>query len=383
MNEGAFKFEDCLLKHYIRKNAWLPMCKQRLAALQKLIRRKKDERRLRYFTFCAVGALDVVMLEMERVIKRSSSKKRFDTVVFFDISEEYVFETQKTIPGAVGFPSDFINVVLTNDPAESLITADVDSLAAPAEEQNTAATREMQRLRDMKRAFIQSFPFDVINLDLERYLFRPSERLPGKVIRAFRKVFEWQRLAGRRSDGLEYRVDEFALMFTTRLGPSNLEGDYLEMLRRYVDDNIAEDKSLAETYAQQSGNRIPSEFLASDFEGFFKLAVPKTIVSLLWEEDWEVDLHSGIRVFQFERQTEADPYRMLHFVMGVRRISPSRENRPPGQTPEAARNNYREVVRRIFATKVEDVANLLASEGEAKVQGHLDRVKAHRRKTSR
>jgi len=370
MSEGAFKFEDCLLKHYIRKNAWLPMCKQRLTALRKSIQKKKEERRLRYFTFCAVGALDVVMLEMERVIRRSSSKKKFDNVVFFDISEEFVVETQKTIPGAVGFPSDFIDVVLTNDPAEPLITADVGSLEAPAEEQNTAATREMQRLRDMKRAFIQSFPFDVINLDLERYLFRPNERLPGKVVRAFRKVFEWQRLAGCRSDGSEYRVEEFTLMFTTRLGP-------------YVADNIAQDQLLAETYARQSGNRSPSDFLATDFEAFFKLAVPKTIVSLLWEEDWEVVLESGVRVFEFQRQTQSDPYRMLHFVMAVRRINPSRENRPPGQASEAARSNYREVIRRIFDTKAEDVADLLASEGEAKVQGHLDRVKAHRRHTSR
>ena len=120
MEKGEFKFEDCLLKHYIRKKAWLPKCKQRLRDLQNSFRKKKDERRLRYFTFCAVGALDVVMLEMERVFHRSRSTKRFDSVVFFDINQEFVSQTQITIPGAIGFPSDFIDVILANDPAEPI-----------------------------------------------------------------------------------------------------------------------------------------------------------------------------------------------------------------------------------------------------------------------
>ena len=230
----------------------------------------------------------------------------------------------------------------------------------------------------MKREFIKRFPFDIINLDLERYLFRPNEKIPGNVIRAFRKIFEWQCLPGQRPDGSNYHVDEFTLMFTTRLGPANLEGDYLEMLRKYVEDNLARDAMLAVPYSEQSKDRNPADFLNSDFENFFKLAVPKTIVSLLWEQDWEIDAKSGVRVFEFERETEGDPYRMLHFVMAVRRISPNRDARPPGQIPEAASKNYGEVVRNIFSTKPEDVAVLLRDVGEAEIQSHLDEVKAHR-----
>jgi hypothetical protein len=380
---GEFKFENCLLKHYIRRYAWLPVCKERLEALKSTFRRQKDTRRLKYFTFCAVGALDVVMLNLEQVIKRSSSTKRFDSVVFFDVNQEFVSETEKTIPGAIGFSGDFVNVVLVNDPAEALITSDPIVDEAPTEEQNTAVTREMQRLRGMKRAFIQSFPFDVINLDLEEYLFKPKERLPGRVIRALRKVFEWQRLPGRRADGGVYNVGEFTLMFTTRLGPPNLDIEYLDMLRNYVEGNLARDEALKEIYIQQSGNREPADYLVRDFEGFFKLAVPKTIVSLLLEEDWEIDLRSGLQIFEFERKPVGDPYWMLHFVMSVRRIRPAQEERAPGQMPSAAAENYRQVVRKIFETKAADVSNLLAEIGEDPVRSHLNRVKAHRAKTSR
>ena len=120
------------------------------------------------------------MLEMERVIRRSNPTNRFDSVVFFDISQHYVSQTQTTIPGAIGFASDFIDVVLANDPAEALAVSDPGPVEAPEEEQNTAGTRELQRLRGMKREFIKRFPFDIINLDLERYLFRPNEKIPGQ-----------------------------------------------------------------------------------------------------------------------------------------------------------------------------------------------------------
>ena len=57
MSDG-FAFEDCLLKHYIRKEVWLPFCRDRLKKIRAST--KKEPRRLRYFTFCAVGALDVL-----------------------------------------------------------------------------------------------------------------------------------------------------------------------------------------------------------------------------------------------------------------------------------------------------------------------------------
>src|ERR1041384_6632857 len=118
--DGLFKFEDCLLKHFIRKEAWLPRCKIRLRTIRKAAKKAAEARRLKYFTFCAVGALDVLMLDLEKVIRRSKENRRFDTVYFFDVDSEYVIETQKRIPGAQGFASDFVQAVLVDDPLEPL-----------------------------------------------------------------------------------------------------------------------------------------------------------------------------------------------------------------------------------------------------------------------
>src|SRR5215469_6304911 len=105
MPDGPFKFEDCLLKHYIRRHLWVPRCRERREALKGTAARRQS-RRLKYFTFCAEGALDVLLLDRERIIRRSSNDE-FDTVYFFDSDDDAISETRKRIPGAIGFPGDF------------------------------------------------------------------------------------------------------------------------------------------------------------------------------------------------------------------------------------------------------------------------------------
>src|SRR5437870_8596447 len=108
-----FRYARDPLKHFVRTDGWLPLCKRRLQAIRHG-RKVKHMRRLRYFTFCAVDAVDVLMLDVAKVIRRSKDG-RFDTVFFFTRKDESVIETRKNIPGATGFPGDFVEVVLLND----------------------------------------------------------------------------------------------------------------------------------------------------------------------------------------------------------------------------------------------------------------------------
>src|SRR5690348_5788354 len=111
---GVFKFEDDPLKHYVRTQAWLPTCRKRLRQVRARAGNPTHARRLRYFTFCAVGAIDVLMLDVAKIIRQSNNKE-FDTVVFFDRGDLEVLETLKRTPGAHGYPGDFVSTVLLED----------------------------------------------------------------------------------------------------------------------------------------------------------------------------------------------------------------------------------------------------------------------------
>ncbi len=110
MSDGGFKFANCLLKHFVRTDGWLPVCKKRRREVNAI-----RERRLRYLTFCAVDAIDVLMLDVAKILIKSQQDK-FDTVCFFDRDPQHVIDTQKSIPGAIGIPGKFVETVLAVDP---------------------------------------------------------------------------------------------------------------------------------------------------------------------------------------------------------------------------------------------------------------------------
>jgi len=376
-----FKYEDCLLKHHIRTHVWLPICKNRKGLVKSARTKKARERRLRYFTFCAAGAIDVLTLDVERVI-RPSENGWFDVVCFFDWNEEYVIETQKRIPGAVGFPGNFTKIVLLQDDQEEQVVDELAPLLSPEGEADTLATQQAQRELAQRRKFIQQFPFDIINLDLEEFLFKPNDPIPGRVVNALRKIFAWQKrpllLRGGGSKTVSIELEGFSLMFTTQVGPSNLGEDYLGMLCRYLDDNIQEDEQLRPLLRERTQQDHPTQLRTVDFDTFFKLAMPKTLLKILIEEDWYVDPESSIRLYEIERQSNDGPYKIVHLVTDVKRQNPVRENRAPGTISDEVVQAYRQVVRGIFCEVENVVSEATIERGLLKV--HLDKVLARGRK---
>jgi hypothetical protein len=67
------------------------------------------------------------LLEKEKVVQRSDLGE-FDTVYFFDRDEDAVIETRKRIPGANGFPGDFVNIVLQAQPGDDDVLASLDTV---------------------------------------------------------------------------------------------------------------------------------------------------------------------------------------------------------------------------------------------------------------
>ena len=367
-------YDSDLVKHFIRTDGWLPVCRRRLKAI-----RNEQPRRLRYFTFCAVGAVDVLMLDVANVVKRSAANK-FNTVVFFGRDGESIVQTEKSIPGAIGFPGNFIKVVLLADPDETLLE-DGDPLESPENEPDEADVRRTQVNLSIKQGFIRQFPFDVINLDLEEFAFKPKDELPGKMVNALRKVFKWQQRPLNRDKGPAMPIDEFSLMFTTQIGPPNITADYLDMLETILANNLEQDSRLRPLLRDRSGIDDLAQLKDQQFELFFTLAMPKIIAGILLEQDWYVEPKAGITIYQYNRDSKDGPYQMLNVVMDVKRQNPPLEKRAPtgsdNRTPEA-KAAYKEVAFKLFRDNEKRVeeANLDASA----LRKSLERIKSRRRK---
>ncbi len=376
MSGPDFVYSRCPMKHHVRTQAWLPLCRRRLGAIREG-RQERHLRRLRYFTFCAVEAVDVLMLDVARVI-RPSNNGQFDTVFFFTRSDESVGETRNNIPGAIGFPGSFVDIVLTPDDGEDINTA-LAALESPLELENIAQTRERMLKLGIRRDYRRSFPFDVINLDLEGYLFRPTEKIPGDLVRALRKVFEWQQKPLVIPDRPDEYLDGFGLMFTTRLGPHELSGEFLNMLRESLEQNLAGDAELQPRLVARTGVGHIGTLLDQDFEAFFKLSAPKIILQLLMATDWYVDPAHGIAIYEFQRTPEGvEPYKMLHVVMDVKRHNPPVHERAPGQASPSAAQAYPLVVRQLFERP--ETVITMENIDRAAMEADLDRIEARRRK---
>jgi hypothetical protein len=342
---GIFKYEDCPLKHYVRLEGWLPYARRRLRALR-ANRKPNQQRGLRYFTFCAVGAIDVLMLDVAKIIKKNEG--RFDNVVFFDRTDDQILETQRRIPGAIGFPGKFTPIVIDDDPvADAQIEAE-EPLSEKTGDLDEQAVRERQRKLDIRKRFRLQFPFDVINLDLEEFLFKQQDPFPGQVVKAMKRVFEWQRQALTNAKARKEYLNGFTLMFTTQIGPPAMHPDYLQMLRSFLQENVDKHPALLDSLEERSGLRDLGLLEAKRFDLFFKLAVPKVIASILLDEDWFIDPDNGLTIFQFDRDSKDGPYTLLHMVMDVQRQNPSKDNRRPNTHPQVALDAYSSVVKQIF-----------------------------------
>ena len=365
---NPFRYQDDPLKHHVRLRGWLPLCRRRHRALQE--RSPKRRRRLRYFTFCAVGAVDVLMLDVARVIKPSRDG-RFDTVYFFDRTPELVTATQDRIPGAHGFVGDFVKTVLSDDPVRG-----GQFLGALTSDRDTLETRKKQRERQARADFEASFPFDIVNLDLQDFIFKTNDEFPGRLVRALRRVFEWQRKPLEIETKLE-RLDGFTLLFTTRVGPTRLRNDYAEMLANELESNLANDSSLLQDMRERTGVEAVGVLREKAFGAFFEMGVPKVIAKTLMEQDWYID-EKGIKSFKFRRDADGDGYDILHYAMDVCRKEPGFENRAPGMEAPGAEAAYRAVSKQIFSRPAEVVT--IDSIDEGRIEKSLGAIDARRKK---
>ena len=371
---SPINYDSCLLKHYVRNHGWLPLCQERLAIVRQA-QSDRNQRRIYYFTFCAIGAVDVLMLDIARIVTRSASG-RFDNVVYFDRTVEDVEKTQKAIPGAVGYPADFFSTVLLDNCEEYDAGGASDPLESIADREDTAGTRRTQQLKALRRSYIGQFPFDILNFDLEEFFFKPNDPIPGKIVKALCQIFEWQKKLGKDRQGKARTIDSFSLMFTTQVGPSNLTADYLDQLEGCLRSNIDGNQSLREAFLARVGHDDVGGLRSNNFELFFKLGMPKVLAAILEETDWMVDSDKGITVYEFSRPSSNGPYKMLHLMMQVKRQPPHLPGSITGSVNEAHAN----VIKKLFQEEHVLVTEALIETVRPVLQMSLANVLARRQK---
>jgi hypothetical protein len=260
---------------------------------------------------------------------------------------------------------------------QSEYPTDIDYLESPELELDSRDVRESQVSDALKASFRMGFPFDVINLDLERYMFRPKEGIPGRLILALRRVFEWQQRPIRGRDGsASETLSEFDLFFITRIGPADLR-QHSNTLRCCLAENLQRDPDLAPLLEKRSGTADINILYQRDFDRFFVLGMQKLLAQAAIERDWYIDPVAGIRVIEFERNENTHPYKMLHLAMTLKRPDPPEEKRPPQfGRPQLVAQAYAELVHSIFSRPeelitIEDIPNDL--------QPPLEKIMARRK----
>jgi hypothetical protein len=372
---------NCLLKHYVRTRAWLPASTYRRSIVEKAKPRNFRHRPLRYFTFCASGAKDVYMLDMEDVLQLGASRNNdepFSGVYFFDLDELNTAEIQSHLPGAIGFPARFESVMLDEDPNEELILGNDEDAkeAITRDEENTREQRQREKLRTIRREFLLSFPFDVMNIDICGYVYKNKDYFPGKIINSLRKVFRLQKNEVIYKNLSYGYLNGFTLMFTSTLGPEDLKPEYINELAACLDSNISRSDNLKSKFENRTGGRNVNTLLSDDFDTFFMLSLPKIIAGELRKHDWHVDPVSGIDVFDFDRPKDSDggTYKMLHFVMQVKRNSPIESKRGLIEPPEF-QDAYDTVVSQLFDRPQVTLNDAYISSIRNDLQDHLNKVK--------
>ncbi len=83
--------------------------------------------------------------------------------------------------------------MMMNDENDDLYKEGEPIIPASSGSSNTEQVRERER-KNVRAKFISNFPtFDIVNLDLCGFLFRPTRLRSGKILASIRKLFRFQR----------------------------------------------------------------------------------------------------------------------------------------------------------------------------------------------
>ena len=353
-------FEKDLLKHYVRMHGWLTAAKEQKQA----IRNRSKRIPLRYFTFCAAEAIDIYMLEHERILERSDKTGYLEGVYFCEKDPTNFARIANLIGlSAQGFLGEFEKIVLFQDDKETTGKTWGDGNFHARE------VRKKLLYKDAHHRLRQAFPFDIINLDVCGVMFPPRKGIITPLLKSIIQILEWQ----TKSKFLinERECNRFTLFLTSHIDQDDTDPKVIKQLEKRVNDNISTSEDFQSAFFNQYGHNQADKLAHENFAEFFCVALPKFMIhSALYNHGWKVTSGPTYLYNRDYRREENKQYQIMHTVAVYERIPdfPQRLDVPnTGQ--------YMQSVTQLVNNRVEWVDDVIENpEINQELQENLDQI---------
>lgn len=298
------------VKHFVRKDGWLP------AATNQLQNCQAAGRPLKYLTFCAAQAIDVFMLLRSGVLQRDPETNCVLNTYFCEEKpEEFTRITELIGSHEQGFLGDFQEMILFEDDSETNGKSINDT-----RESYSRQVRDRLNVKDRHERFSAAAPFDLINLDICGRFFPPKGGVVSPIIRAISRLLELQ--GASCSNG--QKLDEFTMFVTTHVEARGTNPEAVNKLVTMMESNRTKYAGFDESMTKRFGSISTIDIPSHDFNDFYNVAIPKMIIEMAYDLGWMVDLEfTGTyeRSWPAHQGEEPAQYRMLALVARFTRIT--------------------------------------------------------------
>lgn len=346
-------YEKDILKHFVRRDGWLPASQEQLRRISGG-KRQLNKEPLKYFTFCAAHAIDVFMLEKEKVLKRDKTTGRLNGVYFCEDDPEDFGK----IAGLIGSPDqgflgDFQEIVLFEEDEDTSDRSFSDESAAYGPE-----LRKKLRIKDAHYRFEHAFPFDIINLDVCGTMFPPKKGVFSPLLKAIMKILEWQTKSTFKIKKKSVPASNFTLFLTSHIDPDLTNSDAIAQLKTCLSNNISAVAGFRELFVEKFGTDNVNQFAEELFPEFFCVSFPKHIIDkALHEFNWRVTYQKNYIYNRPDVHSIERNYQMMHSVAVYERLGDNTDQLNVSRLPE-----YAESVKELLNTGIKHVDENIADE---------------------
>ena len=300
-----------VVKHYVRRNAWLPAARAQARAARITGREPK------YLTFCAAQAIDVFLFLKEGVLKRDP---KTDVVLntYFCEKDETDFNEISRLIGAHerGFFGDFQDLILFEDD-ENTRGLDYDDISMRYD----ANVRKRLSIKKRHEHLKSAFPFDVANLDVYGTFFPPLTGVLSPMLRSVRTFLDWQTDAAVKDE----KFDSFSIFLTSHVEDGKVSSAAQEQMIEMIEKNSATFSGFSQALNERFGTDDAATIANAEFNAFYCIALPKVVVSEAFNRGWSVTTDFAgqyRRMRNYPNTADGTSYAMLAWVGRFDRLQP-------------------------------------------------------------